>query len=45
MHIAILGVPVPFLDIWRFVNSLEYFVGVMKKLGFMWVVCLVLVVV
>lgn len=26
-------------------NSLEYFVGVMKKLEFMWVVCLVLVVV
>ena len=43
VHISILGAPS--LDILRYVNSLEYFVGVMKKLEFMWVVCLVLVVV
>ena len=45
MHIAIFEVLVPSLDNLRFVNLLEYSVGVMKKFRFMWVVCLVLVVV
>jgi hypothetical protein len=43
VHIAILGTPS--LDILIYVNELEYFVGVMKKLEFMWVACLVMVVV
>jgi hypothetical protein len=43
VHIAILGAPS--LDILIYVISLEYFVGVMKKMDFMWVACLVLVVV
>ena len=45
MHIAIFGAPVPSIHVLGFVNLLEYVDGVMKKLGFMWVVCLVLVVV
>ena len=45
VHIAILGAPLPSLDILRYVILLKYFVSVMKKLRLLWIVCLVLVIV